>query len=255
MRRKDVLGLTLAVVCLLLGASLGYAVPQLINYQGRLGSSESEPVTGTRSITFAIYDAATEGSLLWQETQTVQVTNGLFNVLLGSVTPIQGSVFNEDSRFLGIKVENDPEMIPRHQLVSVGYAFTADNLGGGVVNVNDTGDVGIGTMAPKDRLDVNGRILRKGQSFSVAGSVNHAGTVEVPWGTTNDWNIFVSPRLMGHEETNSENDNALLRIECYASESSSTAWGITARYKYKFSNSRPNGTWYDGSANYILVPQ
>jgi hypothetical protein len=60
---------------------------------------------------------------------------------------------------------------------------------------------------------------------------------------------------MGREEPGSEGDNAILKIECFAEESSNKSWGITARYKFKYSNGA-NGTWYDdGVANYLLVPK
>jgi hypothetical protein len=122
--------------------------------------------------------------------------------------------------------------------------------------ITKDGNVGIGTTEPKAKLDVNGRILRKGQPFSVTGTATHGAEVTVPWGTTNDWNIFVSPRIMGHEEPGSEGDNALLRIECYASEISSTTWKITARFKWRpWSGGNITGYWVAGNANYILVPK
>lgn len=176
MIKKRNLLLTLAVAWLLLGASLGHTVPQLINYQGRLVDSGGSPVTGTKSIAFTIYDAATGGSILWQETQSIQITDGLFNVLLGSINPIDDSVFNGDSRFLGIKVESDPEGSPRHQLVSVGYAFTADNLGGGAVNVDATGNVGIGTTGPSEKLDVAGGVKIENTTTTNAGTIRWTGT-------------------------------------------------------------------------------
>lgn len=107
-----------------------------------------------------------------------------------------------------------------------------------------------------DITDVNGRILRKGMDFSETGERNNGGTVLAPWGTTDDWNIFVSPRWMGEEEHDSEGDNALLKIECFAAPFSNAGWRITAQYKYKYSNGYPvNGSWRDGQASYILVPR
>ena len=106
-----------------------------------------------------------------------------------------------------------------------------------------------------NHLDVKGRILRQGQAFSVAASAVDNEIVNVPWGTTDDWNIFVSPKVMGEEEPNSEADNAVLKIECFASSISTTAWQITAHYKFKYWNDNPrNGVWKSGSANYLLVP-
>jgi len=59
--------------------------------------------------------------------------NGSFSVLLGSVTPIPANVFNTENCYLAVKVGSDPEMVPRKQITSVGYAFksgNADSLSG-----------------------------------------------------------------------------------------------------------------------------
>ena len=120
--------------------------------------------------------------------------------------------------------------------------------------IKNNGNVGIGTTSPAAKLDVNGRISRKGQSFSEAGTTEHGSIITVPWGTRTDWNIFVSPRIMGAEEPGSEHDNALLMIQSFASVRSSTQWTITARYKYRVSRSL-QGEWQNGQVNYLLVPK
>ena len=43
---------------------------------------------GNYNLTFKLYEAATGGSAIWTETQTVAVSNGVFAAILGSVTPI-----------------------------------------------------------------------------------------------------------------------------------------------------------------------
>ena len=78
-------------------------VPQLINYQGRLTDSGGEPLNTTVSMTFTVYDAVVGGNVKWIEAQgSVIVTDGLFSVLLGSISPIPDTVFNGTTRYLGI---------------------------------------------------------------------------------------------------------------------------------------------------------
>jgi hypothetical protein len=83
-------------------------------------------VNGDVSIIFTIYNASTGGDVLWTETQTVTVTDGVFNVLLGSQNPILANTFDGNERYLGVKVGGvDPEMTPRKQMVSVPFAYRA----------------------------------------------------------------------------------------------------------------------------------
>jgi hypothetical protein len=73
------------------------AIPQIINFQGRLSDQGGNPRNGAFDMTFRICDspggncAAAPGQL-WTETHTgasqVSVVNGIFSVQLGAVTPI-----------------------------------------------------------------------------------------------------------------------------------------------------------------------
>jgi hypothetical protein len=137
---KNIILLTVCVTVILLAlTSVATAeVPTLMQYQGFLTDEEGEPLDDTLSMTFKIYDHPTAGVVIWTETQTdVIVTNGLFNVLLGSVNPIVDAVFAETERWLGITVAPDPEIVPRTRLVAVPYAFraaTVDGATGGLIS-------------------------------------------------------------------------------------------------------------------------
>lgn len=114
--------------------SFAYAgVPQLINYHGTLTDKTGATVPdGQYAVVFSIYDVPTGGTPLWTETwndtssSSVVVTGGSFNAVLGTFTPIPLSFFSDHPvTYLGVKVGNDSEMLPRQRIVSVGYAFTA----------------------------------------------------------------------------------------------------------------------------------
>ncbi len=112
----------------------GESIPQLINYNGTLTDASGNPVPdGNYDVTFTIYDAPTGSNVLWTEvwnatTTKVIVADGTFNAMLGAHTPIPTSFFADHPvAYLGVKVENDSEMLPRQRITSVGYAFTAGN--------------------------------------------------------------------------------------------------------------------------------
>jgi len=101
-------------------------VPQLISYQGRLTDAAGNPLTGDYDVRFCLYAAPTGGSALWCEQTTVPVNDGVFSVLLGSITPIPDPLFDGSDLYLGVKVGGDDEMTSRRRVVSVGYAYRAE---------------------------------------------------------------------------------------------------------------------------------
>ncbi len=221
-KEKSFVGVAVLVAALVVAASLaGAAIPEKINYQGRLTDSGSGlPLPGSHSAVFEIYDDATAGSMLWTESTTVSAdTNGVFSVVLGSVNPID--IAFEGPAFLEVEIDAET-LSPRRELVSSPYAFTAmnaENLGGlpsseyatgdelsvagtintpsnpvdwtqlknvpsgfadgtddaggtgdghsldaadgdpvNVVYVDNTGNVGVGTLTPEEKLHVSGDI-------------------------------------------------------------------------------------------------
>jgi hypothetical protein len=101
--------------------------PRLLNYQGYLTDTLGNPITNpSLSLSFAIFDNPSGGSQKWSETQgSVSVDKGIFNVLLGSVTPIPDSVFsNSTSRYLQMTVTGQV-LSPRTRIVSAAYAYTS----------------------------------------------------------------------------------------------------------------------------------
>ena len=120
------LGLVGVLLLLLVAssASAGPGVPPVMSYQGELRDADGNPVDGTYTMTFTIYDAATDGNALWSETQEVEVRGGLFSVMLGSVNPLSKDIFDGSDRWLGVKVGSDPEMVPRLMFGTVPYVLS-----------------------------------------------------------------------------------------------------------------------------------
>ena len=132
-RRLLILAAALILISII---ASGQSVPQLLNYQGRLTNTAGQPVTGSVNLTFTFCSAAFAGTVYLTVLQSnVQVTNGVYNLLLGSGTITPGTettlaaVFQKhDEVWMGVKVNSDPEMTPRSQITSVPYAFRAQSI-------------------------------------------------------------------------------------------------------------------------------
>ncbi len=162
------------VICvMLLVATFGTAVadvPQTMNYQGVLLLADGSPATdGDYDLTFSIYDVDTGGASLWTEVQAVTVEDGVFNAILGSMTALY--LLFDQPYWLGVAIDPDPELLPRVQLTTVPYAFRAlyadvGSDGDWTVSGDDVyrlvGNIGIGTDAPSEKLDVEGTIKAAG---------------------------------------------------------------------------------------------
>lgn len=155
--------LLLALLALLASAGLAMAVPQQIDYQGKLTDSAGANINGATSMVFRIWNHVTAGSVVWAETQAmVMVESGLFHVNLGAGYPIEEGLFNADGLYLSIQVGADAQMTPRLPLQSVPYALVAEYAesaaGAWFYNFPNhyltSGYVGIGTASPSEQLHV-----------------------------------------------------------------------------------------------------
>jgi hypothetical protein len=163
------LGMIVAVLTCFSGLSAFAEIPHLINYQGMLTDNSGNPLTGYYNLTIKIWTDTTGGSSLWTETQNgVQVTKGLFGVILGKQT-VLNLAFDQQ---YWLEVGVGTETMPRIRFTSVGYAYRAamaDSAsvagsaptGGGwtddgaVVRLTTgTDSVGIGTASPGCALHV-----------------------------------------------------------------------------------------------------
>jgi hypothetical protein len=89
--------------------------------------------SGKVKIRFALYDAASGGRSLWSETREVELDDGTFSVRLGEVVEMDPALlFDGSTRHLGMRIEDDEEMMPRQEIVSVPYAFIAEDVTGDI---------------------------------------------------------------------------------------------------------------------------
>jgi hypothetical protein len=143
----------IATLCILILMLLATSLSgQTISTQGVLRDSDGHSVEdGAYVMTFSIFDLEAGGTLLWgPSTQTVQVENGIYQVVLGTDTPIT-SLNSDGSNYLQISVGSET-MTPRLRLNVSPYELA--NLTGSSNALPGSGNVGIGTTSPQAKLSI-----------------------------------------------------------------------------------------------------
>jgi len=98
-------------------------VPRIISYQGQI-ITNGLAMNGTHTITATLYSDPHGKNSVWQGSYDAVVTNGIFNITLGSgKTPLPDVALINRSLWIGISVDNGEEMQPRTQLSSSPYAL------------------------------------------------------------------------------------------------------------------------------------
>ena len=162
----------LAGLSLIFSVPAGAAVPELINFQGKLTDSAGAAVTSSVPMAFKFYAAASGGSPVWAETQNVTPdSGGIYSVMLGIVTPF-GIPFS-NAYWLGVTVGTDSEMLPRYRVVSSAYSLYSLNSATAAYSVNS------GTAA-----------WAQGADWSSIINKTASGAASDGYLTSIDWNIF-----------------------------------------------------------------
>jgi len=141
-------------------------IPRLLSYQGRLTDSLGNPVPdGSYQLTFRLYSQETGGTPFWTEVQTVSVRNGIFSVLLGSVTPIS-SVPDAGTVYLSLQVGTGSELTPRLRIVSAAYAFLSERAANSDL------------LQGRDTTALDLRYVNEGQANSITSAMITDGAVQ-----------------------------------------------------------------------------
>jgi hypothetical protein len=148
----------LSLVLLVLLSSTAIAkVPDSISYQGYLELGGIPVTDPGATLTFRLHDDAAGGSVLWTETQAgVNISEGVFSVILGGSTSLGGVAF-DSQRWLSVAVGGASAipMSPRLALTSVPYAMSSSEVAGASNVFPSEGHVGVGTTSPEDQLNVH----------------------------------------------------------------------------------------------------
>ena len=98
-------------------AAAATTIPTAFSYQGTLRDASGNLINGTVNLSLRLYGVVTGGTPLYTENFTnVNVRSGLFTVIVGDAQVLPASVFNTFPLYIGIKVNNDAEMLPRQRM-------------------------------------------------------------------------------------------------------------------------------------------
>ncbi len=138
-QKKAFHALAVILLACLFSAS-AFAITEEIPVQGKLTDASGNALTGNYSFVFELYDSNVGGSLLWSETRSVPVANGVFNTTLGDVnasTYLNTVDFNSNT-WLSILVGGTRQE-PMVKLGSVPSAYSAKHTFGGDSNFSNIG--------------------------------------------------------------------------------------------------------------------
>ena len=126
-------------------------IPKTLSYQGLLTKEDGRPVNdGDYQITFRFYSESEGGEPIWEETQTIQIEDGVISATLGINEPVD---FSSDQAFLEIVIDDVP-LLPRQTMTSVFYSMKSDtsnySQGGNYNDLDNLPDISV--YAKKDTL-------------------------------------------------------------------------------------------------------
>lgn len=142
--------------------STSAAVPSVMNFQAILLDDQGQIVTDSSyDIVFTIHPDSVSFSvdiILWTELKTVQTSGGLFNTMLGSISPLTAEVFDGD-RWLQMRLASSTQpFLPRTRIGTTPYSYRVESIdkssGGEVSGMLNPDTVQIGRSGMPGDLSV-----------------------------------------------------------------------------------------------------
>lgn len=185
------------------GEDIGGIVPGTVNFQARLARVEggaATPLAGIQHVAFRLYDAATDGTLVWAREYPVTCTSdGMFNLVLDDGGSKLGNAaeeklidaFQGTARYFELEVEGIGTLQPRMRVPTAPYAFQAQYTLRAEVGGFEVG----GTLTVADDADFKGAVeagsgavsnLTVTSGGTTAASAKVGGKVTVPAGKPNE---------------------------------------------------------------------
>ncbi|MCX7716755.1 MAG: hypothetical protein N2Z73_04995 [Endomicrobia bacterium] len=178
-------------------------LPPGINYQGRYEEA-GQPVTGTRTFRFNLYNAATGGTLLWSSGDVnINVVDGLFNYVLNC----GGIDWRSNDVYLEITVEGTT-LSPRERVQASAYAFYSSSAsyafrggsGGLSVDISGSGTTNRVAKFTAGTTVGNSNITDDGTNITLSGNVGIGTTSPLAElhlaGSDNTPQLLIRPNAM-----------------------------------------------------------
>ncbi len=103
--------------------------PALVNYQGRLVDG-TNLLNGSVGLSLRLYDAASGGTLLYEDSNTVSVADGLYNTFIGDNATTTGTLVNallQTNVHLEVAVDGIA-LSPRERMAAVPYSLATRDI-------------------------------------------------------------------------------------------------------------------------------
>lgn len=125
-----------AVLAIAATAASAWALPNEFIQEGVVLDAQERPLDGQHRLRVRIYAAPAGGVALFDEVHPAVVFfEGYYAIAIGSEQPLTASFFAANELYLGLSIDNGPELTPRTPLARVPAAFVAE------VATNAVGDI------------------------------------------------------------------------------------------------------------------
>jgi hypothetical protein len=203
-----------------------------LNYQGRLVSG-TNLVNGIVTNVFRLYNSSGGSTILFTQTQTVTVVDGLYSTTIGSdsITPSLESALASPVVYIEVEV-NGTILLPRERIVQAAYSLSDVDKTGDTM----TGPLGINVGANNDLV-----ITNTGDNVMIG---NRAGATftGVAIGTgTRSWNEGVS---VGYQSTGGETGVAVGVSANGLGDGAAVGAGASGEYSGAAVGRDANGYWF-----------
>ena len=111
------------LIAVMLVATANAVVPPTMTYQGIFMDADGNVMPdGDYEVGFHIFGGPFGGPPDWTEYRTIHVVNGLFEIVLGEVVPMNPAFIRQTGTWLGLTY-NQQFLEPRQPMNSVAYSF------------------------------------------------------------------------------------------------------------------------------------